>query len=54
MLCREIIAVCSENHTDHLSTEMISPQPDQEGNNLTFLLDWREFPSAPCLAEKKT
>ena len=29
---------------------LISPQPDQEGNKLMFLSDWREFPSALCLA----
>jgi len=29
---------------------LISPYPDQEGNKLMFLLEWREFPSAPCLA----
>ena len=32
---------------------LISPQPDQEGNKLMFLSEWREFPSAPCLAGKK-
>jgi len=32
---------------------LISPYPDQEGNKLTFLSEWREFPSAPCLARKK-
>ena len=26
----------------------IGPQPDQEGNKLMFLSEWREFPSAPC------
>jgi len=31
----------------------ISPLPDQEGNKLMFLSEWRDFPSAPCLAEKK-
>jgi len=36
------------------STEvLISPYPDQEGNKLMFLSEWREFPSAPCLAGKK-
>jgi len=29
---------------------LISPLPDQEGNKIKFLLEWREFPSAPCLA----
>jgi len=33
--------------------ELISPYPDQEGNKLMFLSEWREFPSAPCLAGKK-
>ena len=32
---------------------LISPQPDQEGNKLMFLSEWREFPSAPCFAGKK-
>jgi len=32
---------------------LISPLPDQEGNKLMFLSEWREFPSAPCLAGKK-
>jgi len=32
---------------------LISPQPDQEGNRLMFLSEWREFPSASCLAGKK-
>ena len=32
---------------------LISPWPDQEGNKLMFLSEWREFPSAPCLARKK-
>ena len=32
---------------------LISPQPEQEGNNLMFLSEWREFRSAPCLAGKK-
>jgi len=33
---------------------LISPKPDQEGNKLMFLSEWREFPSAPCLAGKQT
>ena len=32
---------------------LISPYPDQEVNKLMFLSEWREFPSAPCLAGKK-
>jgi len=32
---------------------LTSPQPDQEGNKLIILSEWREFPSAPCFAEKK-
>jgi len=32
---------------------LINPFLDQEGNKLMFLSEWREFPSAPCLAEKK-
>ena len=27
-----------------------SPEPDQEGNKLMFLSEWREFPLVPCLA----
>ena len=29
---------------------LISPYPVQEGNKQMFLSEWREFPSAPCLA----
>ena len=32
---------------------MISPWPDQEGNKLMFLSEWREFPLAPCLREEE-
>jgi len=32
---------------------LISPETDQEGNKLMFLSEWREFPSAPCLAGEK-
>ena len=32
---------------------LISPWPDQEGKKLMFLSEWHEFPSTPCLAEKK-
>jgi len=32
---------------------LISPKSDQEGNKLMFLSEWREFPSAPCLAGRK-
>ena len=32
---------------------LISPRPNQEGNKLMFLSEWREFPSAPCLAGKQ-
>jgi len=32
---------------------LISPLPDQEGNKLMFLSEWREFSLAPCLAGKK-
>ena len=32
---------------------LISPQPDQEGNKLIFLSEWREFTSASCLAGKR-
>jgi len=32
---------------------LISPQPGQEGNKIMFLLEWREYPWAPCLAGKK-
>jgi len=33
---------------------LISHKPDQEGNKLMFLSEWREFPSVSCLARKKT
>jgi len=29
---------------------LVSPYPGQEGNKLMFLSEWREFPSALCLA----
>jgi len=29
---------------------LINPLPYQEGNKLMFVSEWREFPSAPCLA----
>jgi len=29
---------------------LISPEHEEEGNKLMFLSEWREFPSAPCLA----
>ena len=32
---------------------LISPYPEQEGTKLMFLSEWREFPSAPCLARKQ-
>ena len=32
---------------------LISPCPDQEGNKLMFLSEWRKFPSVPCLAGKE-
>jgi len=32
---------------------LISPSPDQIENKPIFLSEWREFPSAPCLAGKK-
>ena len=31
---------------------VVSPYPDQEGNKLMFLSEWREIPSAPCLSRK--
>ena len=37
---------------EYLYRGAVNPQPDQEGNKLMFLSEWREFPSAPCLAEK--
>jgi len=33
---------------------LISLYLDQEGDKLMFLSEWREFPSAPCLAGKRT
>jgi len=53
------IAINSPGSTDSkelfatLTGTLISPQPKQEGNKLMFLSEWREFPSASCLAEKK-
>ena len=38
---------------DDSTGALISPQSDQEGNRLTFLSEWCEFPLAPCLAGKK-
>jgi len=32
---------------------LISLYPDQKGNKLMFLSEWREFPSMPCLAGKR-
>jgi len=34
---------------------LISPSPDQEGNKLMFLSEWREFPfsALPCRGKKK-
>jgi len=32
---------------------LIRPYPYEEGNKLMFLSEWREFPSAPCLAGKE-
>jgi len=32
---------------------VIIPKPDQEVKKLMSLSEWREFPSAPCLAGKK-
>ena len=32
---------------------LISLYPEQEGNKLMFLSEWREFPSAPFLAGKE-
>ena len=34
----------------HFTGMLVSPQPDHEGNKLMFLSEWRELPSAPCLA----
>ena len=43
---------CGEEAVAWAGTEplLISPWPDQEGNKLLFLSEWREFPSASCLA----
>jgi len=32
---------------------LINPLPDQEGNKVMFLSEWREFPTATCLAGGK-
>ena len=47
-------AFTTERYTDAgLTGVLISLYPDQEGNKLMFLSEWREFPSAPCLVGKK-
>ena len=48
----KIIAEIS-NIISWLSAVLKSPYPDQEGNKLIFLSEWREFRSVPCLAGKK-
>jgi len=40
-------------HARPYTMVLISPYPDQEGNKLKFLSEWREFPSAHSLAGKK-
>ena len=52
-----LIEICDRNSfviylCTHCTGVLISSQPDQEGNKLIFLSEWREFPSAPCLAGK--
>ena len=58
-----LLSVCGmlllEINRKHASSKritgvLISPYPDQEGNKLIFLSEWREFPSTPCLAGKET
>ena len=49
ILCTEVCQSGFERGT----VVLISPWPDQEGNNLMFLSEWREFPSSLCLAGKK-
>ena len=44
---------CKISYTSVYTGVLISPQLDQEGKKLMFLSEWREFPSAPCLAGKK-
>jgi len=48
-----VIAMRISDRLSSSTVVLINPQPDQEGNNLMFLSELREFPSAPCLAEKK-
>jgi len=49
-----VTAVSAPLRTHLKCTEvLISPEPDQEGNKQMFLSEWREFPSAPCLAGTK-
>ena len=53
-LCRTYVRYF-QTHLNYYNTGvLISSWPDQEGNNLMFLPEWREFPPAPCLAAKKT
>ena len=43
-----------ENFGGSYTGVLICPWPDQEGNKLMFLSEWREFPSTPYLARKTT
>jgi len=43
-----------QSTTLYITGVLISPEADQEGNKLMFLSELREFPSALCLARKKT
>jgi len=45
--------ILREDSTPLCTGVLISPWPDQEENTLMFLSEWREFPSAPCLAGRK-
>jgi len=45
--------LCTEKSCRGFTGVLISPWSDQEGNKLMLLSEWREFPSALCLAGKK-
>ena len=45
--------ILREDSTPLCTGVLLSPWPDHEGNKLMFLSEWRESPSAPCLAGRK-
>jgi len=52
MLRVTLVLFCLVTMITDCTGVLISPWPDLEGNKLMFLSEWREFPSAPYLAEK--